>query len=85
MKINIGQKLDRIGGRFYLVQFGDSLFTIAQKFDTSVEDITAYNEQIKTESTIIPGEILFIPGQTAVTQKRKRRKHKGNRRLRRPS
>jgi LysM repeat protein len=65
----------RIPGRFYVVQFGDSLYTIAQKFNVTVDDILSHNEQIDQPQTIFPGEIFLIPRpQAAVKRSKKKRK-----------
>jgi LysM repeat protein len=65
----------RIPGRFYVVQFSDSLYTIAQKFNVTVDDILAQNEQIDQPQTIFPGEVLLIPTpQTAIRRSKKKRK-----------
>ena len=44
----------------YFVKPGDTLWNIAKKFKTTVQDIIKVNE-IQDESKIYPGEQLFIP------------------------
>ena len=48
-------------GPVYLVEAGDSLFTIAQIFGISVEELAEAN-QIEDPSAIFPGQPLIIPG-----------------------
>lgn len=43
----------------YIVKSGDSLFAIAQLFDSNVEMIKGYNNL--TSDVIYPNQILFIP------------------------
>lgn len=50
------------GGFHYTVQTGDSMYSIAQKFNVSLEDLIAANPQIKDPNLIYPGEVLCIPG-----------------------
>lgn len=45
----------------YVVQPGDSLFTIAQKFNTTVGVILSANPQITNPNLIFPGQSLVIP------------------------
>jgi len=47
-------------GKLYVVQVGDSLWEIAQKFGTTVEKILACNE-IANSRLIRPGQEIFIP------------------------
>lgn len=75
MRLLIGKRWVRIPGRFYVVQFGDSLYTIAQKFNITVDQILASNEQIDQPQTFFPGEVLIIPRpQSAAPRSRKRKK-----------
>ncbi len=48
----------------YVVQTGDTLFTIAQTFNTTVNAIIAVNPQISNPNLIFPGETLVIPSLT---------------------
>jgi murein DD-endopeptidase MepM/ murein hydrolase activator NlpD len=48
-------------GPVYVVEAGDSLFTIARIFGISVEDLAEAN-QIEDPSAIFPGQPLIIPG-----------------------
>lgn len=43
----------------YIVKQGDSLFAIAQLFDSNIESIKSYNNLVS--DTIYPNQILFIP------------------------
>jgi len=52
-------------GTIYTVQRGDSLFTIAQRFGTTVPAILAANPQITDPSLIFPGQRICIPRVTA--------------------
>ncbi|WP_413293103.1 LysM peptidoglycan-binding domain-containing protein [Bdellovibrio sp. HCB185ZH] len=49
------------GGRFYVVQSGDSLFSIAQRYSTSVAELQKANN-IKRKSKLKLGMKLKIPG-----------------------
>lgn len=51
----------QVKGRFYLVQFGDSLYTISLRFGINVADLLSFNDQLNGLMTIHPGEILYIP------------------------
>jgi murein DD-endopeptidase MepM/ murein hydrolase activator NlpD len=48
-------------GPVYVVEAGDSLFSIAQIFGTTVEELAEAN-QIEDPSAIFPGQPLVIPG-----------------------
>jgi len=48
-------------GFIYVVQPGDSLFTIAQRFGTTVDAILAVNPQITDPDVIFPGQRICIP------------------------
>ncbi|NLZ37989.1 MAG: SafA/ExsA family spore coat assembly protein [Firmicutes bacterium] len=45
----------------YIVQPGDTLFKIAQRFQVSLEAIKAANPQITDPNKIFPGQQIFIP------------------------
>lgn len=45
----------------YIVQAGDTLFKIAQTYDTSIDAILAINPQITNPNLIYPGQIIIIP------------------------
>jgi LysM repeat protein len=47
------------GGRQYKVRAGDSLWSIAQKHDTSVRELIALNRLGNRK--IRPGQVLIIP------------------------
>ncbi len=51
---NINKKLIE-----YKVKFGDSLYSIAAKYHSSVKSIMAYNN-IKNQNSIYPGQVLKI-------------------------
>ena len=53
-------------GPVYIVQPGDTLFLIAQRFGTTVEAIASINN-ITDPSVIVPGSELVIPGFEGVT------------------
>ncbi|MGE5085206.1 MAG: LysM peptidoglycan-binding domain-containing protein [Bacillota bacterium] len=52
---------DMTGGRYYVVQSGDSLFSIAQKYSTSVSELQRTNN-IKRRTKLKLGMKLKIPG-----------------------
>lgn len=52
---------DMTGGRYYVVQSGDSLFSIAQKYSTSVSELQRTNN-IKRKTKLKLGMKLKIPG-----------------------
>lgn len=45
----------------YIVQTGDTLYKIAQKFNTSVDFILSTNSQITNPNLIYPGDTIVIP------------------------
>jgi len=45
----------------YVVQSGDTLFTIAQRFNTTVDAIISVNPQITDPNIIFPGQTIEIP------------------------
>lgn len=51
-----GQRIEYIE---YTVKKGDSIYSIAKKFDTSVSTISDVN--MLTNTTIFPGQILLVP------------------------
>jgi len=50
----------------YTVRSGDTMWKIAQKYQTGISEIIAKNPQIKNPSLIYPGQKLTIPSTTAV-------------------
>lgn len=48
----------------YVVQPGDTLFTIAKKFNTTVDSIISVNPQITDPNIIFPGQIIVIRNST---------------------
>lgn len=71
--INVINEIQTVGEReeedysilMYVVKPGDSLWKIAKKFGSSVEDIARTNG-IEDENLIMPGQKLFIPHYTRV-------------------
>lgn len=64
-KIYIGQKLvipvdDTTPISSYVVRPGDSLWSIAQRYGTTVDNIIAVNN-LQNPNTIYPGQIISIP------------------------
>jgi spore coat assembly protein SafA len=49
-------------GRTYIVQKGDTMYLIAQKFGVSLEALIAANPQIRDPNLIFPGDVINIPG-----------------------
>lgn len=49
----------------YVVKKGDSLFTIAKQYNTSIQELTDIN--MLTNSTIYPGQVLLVPDTNSVT------------------
>lgn len=47
--------------KVYVVQKGDTLFTIAQRFGTTVDAILKINPEIKDPNKIFPGQKILIP------------------------
>lgn len=45
----------------YIVQPGDTLFAIAQRFNTSPNEILSVNPQITNPNLIFPGQTILIP------------------------
>ncbi|MBA7587229.1 hypothetical protein ES708_29250 [subsurface metagenome] len=50
---------EEVSGKIYIVEVGDSLWKIAQKFGTTVEKIVALNE-LAEQRLIKPGQKLII-------------------------
>lgn len=50
------------GMRKYVVRKGDTLSSIARRFNVTVEDILKVNPQIKDPNLIYPGQVIIIPG-----------------------
>ncbi|MDN5325921.1 MAG: hypothetical protein PWP41_617 [Moorella sp. (in: firmicutes)] len=55
------------GGFLYTVQPGDTMHTIAQKFNVSLDALIAANPQVRDPNLIFPGQVLCIPAQAPVT------------------
>ncbi len=45
----------------YVVQDGDSMFKVAQRFNVSLEALIAANPQISNPAEIFPGDVLCVP------------------------
>lgn len=50
------------GGRMYRVVAGDTMFTIAQRFNISLDALIRANPQITNPNEIFPGQEICIPG-----------------------
>lgn len=48
----------------YVVRSGDTLFIIAEKFNTTVDAIMSVNPQISDPNIIYPGQVIVIPAKT---------------------
>jgi tyrosinase len=60
--INIpGTGIPVTGGPVYVVQFGDTLFTIAVRHNTTVAAILAINPQITNPNRIFAGQVINLP------------------------
>ena len=46
----------------YIVQSGDTLYAIAQRFNTTIHSLLSLNPQITNPDLIYPGQLLNIPG-----------------------
>ncbi|NMA01526.1 MAG: LysM peptidoglycan-binding domain-containing protein [Clostridia bacterium] len=51
----------RCQGQLYTVQPNNTIFTIAQRFGVTVEDILAVNPQIANPNIIFEGQVICIP------------------------
>jgi LysM repeat protein len=64
-QINISSSTDpNTGGSVYVVQPGDNLGSIAQRFGTTVNTLLQLNPQITDPSLIYPGEQIVLPSGT---------------------
>jgi len=48
-------------GRKYVVQSGDTMFSIAQRFAVSLNELIAFNPQIADPNVLVPGQVVLIP------------------------
>ena len=48
-------------GRRYVVQPGDTMFLIAQRFAVSLDVLIAFNPQIPNPNVLVPGQVVLIP------------------------
>ncbi|MEE9599090.1 MAG: LysM peptidoglycan-binding domain-containing protein, partial [Anaerolineales bacterium] len=55
-------------GPTYIIQPGDTLWTIARNFHISYNDLLEVND-LTSESSIIPGTVLEIPGMEEISGK----------------
>ncbi|MDA8335822.1 MAG: LysM domain-containing protein [Peptococcaceae bacterium] len=46
---------------FYVVQKGDTMSSIADRYGLSVDALIKANPQIKDPDTIYPGQVIYIP------------------------
>ncbi|MFH5187184.1 LysM peptidoglycan-binding domain-containing protein [Paenibacillus sp. TAB 01] len=83
MRIAVNRNLLKLHGRFYVVQFSDSLYLISQRFGVSVSDLLTYNDQLSGSSTIFPGEVLYIPEPMSKTLNQEADKQRSRQRSRR--
>lgn len=60
-KINVPSGGGGGGGRVYTVRSGDSMWSIARKFNVSLDALIRANPQIKDPSRIYPGQRINIP------------------------
>ena len=51
----------------YIVQPGDTMFTIARRFGVSLQDLIDANPQIPDPSRLVPGQIVCVPTITCPT------------------
>jgi LysM repeat protein len=65
--VSNNNNLIKLQGRFYVVQFSDSLYLISQRFGINVSDLLSFNDQLGGSNVIFPGEVLYIPEPTATT------------------
>ncbi len=49
------------GGSVYIVQPGDTLFSIAQRFGVNLDELIAANPQITDPNIIFTGQFIIIP------------------------
>ncbi len=59
-----GPGIPTTGSQTYTVVAGDDLFSIAQRFNTTVQNILNANTFISNQNIILPGWVLTIPGST---------------------
>ncbi|HOV79563.1 MAG TPA: LysM domain-containing protein [Bacillota bacterium] len=45
----------------YIIQPGDTLFLIARRFGTTVEEILRFNPRLQNQPFVFPGQIIHIP------------------------
>lgn len=83
MKWILNKRNVQLPGRFYVIQFGDSLYSISQKFNISIDELLAWNEQIDDSHTLFPGEILWIPVRRKSERKSERKSVTRNKRKKR--
>lgn len=52
------------GGRFYTIISGDTLFSIAKRFNTNVDALITANSGINPDN-LQPGQVICVPGEVA--------------------
>jgi LysM repeat protein len=55
------------GSPYYIVQSGDTLYKIAQRYGTTVTSLLAFNPALGNGALIYPGQRLFLPVTSTVT------------------
>ncbi len=63
---NTAQVISQPAGGVYTVQAGDTLASIALRFNTSADALLRANPQISISDPLTAGETLFLPGSTVV-------------------
>lgn len=51
----------KVPGKIYTVQKGDSLASIARKYNITVNDIVAVNPNLQQSDLIVPGQVIKLP------------------------
>jgi LysM repeat protein len=55
------------GGTFYTVKTGDSLGSIAARFNTTLKAVLNANPTITNQNTIVVGQVIFVPSSSGGT------------------
>ncbi|GEM_PF-2917360 len=61
----------KVYGRYYIVQYGDSLYSITQKFNITMANLLKANDHMRETNVITPGEVMFIPSTVPANNKNK--------------
>ncbi len=56
-------KAGQSGTKKYVVKSGDSLSSIAARFDTSVSELQTLNPELTSSSTLVVGDRIVVPTQ----------------------